>query len=84
MGDFTQEEFNLAWDHLKKGQCPKYLFVYVKNISISTHDRAAFKNYNKVLDLIETIEKKEQLYENFKNSFDLIYRFKNHIGMIGK
>jgi len=87
MGDFTQEEFNLAWDHLKKGQCPKYLFVYVKNISISTHDRAAFKNYNKVLDLIETIEKKEQLYENFKNSSDLIYRFKNqlaHIIKIGK
>jgi hypothetical protein len=84
VGNFTQEEFKLAWEHLKKGHCPKYLFVYVKNISISTHDRAGFKNYNKVLDLIETIEEKEQLYENFKNPVDFVYKFKSQLAHIMK
>jgi len=82
VGDFTHEEFNLAWEHLKKGHCPRYLFVYVKEISISTQDRAALKNYNKVLDLIETIEEKEQLYENFKNPVDFVYQFKSQLAHI--
>ena len=79
LADFTEEEFNLAWEHLKKEHHPGFLFVYVKDISIPSQDRTAFKNYSKVLDLIETIEQNEQLYERFKDPVDLVYKFKSQL-----
>jgi len=82
VGEFTQEEFNLAWEHLQREHHPHFLFVYVKDISISSQDRTAFKNYNKVLDLIDIIEQKEQLCENFKEPVDFIYKFKNQLSLI--
>jgi len=82
IGDFTHEEFNVAWEHLKKGHHPDFLFVYVKDISISSQDRAAFKDYTRVLDLIERIEQNEQPYEIYKDSVDLVYKFKSQLAHI--
>jgi len=84
VGAFTHEEFNLAWEHLNKEHQPKFLFVYVKDISISSQDRTALKNYTRVLDLIERIEQKEQLYQNYKDPVDLVYKFKNQLAYIIK
>jgi len=82
VGDFTQEEFNLAWEHLKKGYKPNYLFVYVKEISVSIQDIAAFKEYSNVLNILETIQEKGQLYEIVQDPVDFVYKFKSQLAHI--
>ena len=82
MGNFTLEEFNLAWGQLKQGYKPNYLFVYVKEIPVSIKNISAFKDYSNILDLLEYIENKGQLYEIVQDSVDLIYKFKNQLSLI--
>lgn len=82
LGKFTNEEFQFAWKHLKKGNNPKYMFVFFKEVTISSQDRKAFKNYSKILDIIDLIEKNEQLYESFKDSYQLIGFLKKQFDLI--
>jgi hypothetical protein len=70
VGQFTKEEFDLAYSSLKAGQKPYYLFVGFKNAQISTRDIT--KNYFEVIELRETIKQNEQLYITFESIDQLI------------
>ena len=80
IGEFTKEEFELAWKNLKQGKNPRFLFLYFKEI-VSSLDRDALKQ---VFDMMDTIEKSKQLYKTFKDTKDLIYDFKNQLDLLLK
>jgi hypothetical protein len=68
VGQFTKEEFDLAYSRLKAGQKPYYLFVGFK----ITPPRTVSQEYVEIIKLRAQIEQDEQLYITFESIDQLI------------
>ncbi|MCP4253063.1 MAG: SUMF1/EgtB/PvdO family nonheme iron enzyme [Candidatus Scalindua sp.] len=80
VGQFTKEEFDLAYENLKEGKKPKYLFVYFKSgeISIDEVDEEVLK----IKQLKNEIKKHEQIYGSYNSNEDLKLQLKKQIDQI--
>ena len=78
IGKFTQEEFNLAYNKLKSGKKPDFLFVGFK----TTPPKKITKDYIEIITLREKIENDEQLYISFDYTDSLILKLDNQINKI--
>ncbi|KPA18038.1 ATPase AAA [Candidatus Magnetomorum sp. HK-1] len=72
VGEFTKEEFELAYENLKAGKKPYYLFAAFKNAQISIQDIS--KDYFQIMQLREQIQEDEQLYLTFDSMESLILK----------
>jgi len=70
VGEFTKEEFELAYENLKSGKKPKYLFVGFKKVS----SEEITEDYIKVIQLKKKIQEDEQLYLAFDSAESLIFK----------
>ncbi|KPA11373.1 ATPase AAA [Candidatus Magnetomorum sp. HK-1] len=77
VGAFTKEEFELAYENLKIGKKPHYLFVGFKDAQISTSDIT--KEYLEILQLREKIQQNEQLYLSFDSMDQLILKLNDQL-----
>ena len=80
VGRFTKEEFELAHKKLKEGKKPKYLYVYFKNSNISTEEIT--RDYVKIIELKENIQKYEQYYGSYNSIDDLKLQLKSQLDQI--
>ena len=78
VGKFTKQEFDLAYDNLKAGKKPKFLFVGFK----ITPPEKITKDYIEIIGLREKIENNEQLYISFDSTDSLILKLDNQINKI--
>jgi len=78
VGVFTKEEFDLAYDHLKDGKKPEYLFVGFK---ISPPERIS-SEYIEIIKLRKEIEDNEQLYISFESTDSLILKLDTQLNKI--
>jgi hypothetical protein len=80
VGDYTKEEFDVAYKHFKRGNNPRYLYVFFKSekVDIDEIDEGMLK-VNKIKD---EIEEAEQIYNKFKSSEDLILQLKKQLELI--
>jgi len=78
VGQFTKEEFDLAYKELKEGRNPQHMFVFFKEGSTKDIN----KDYIKVIELKEDIEKAEQIYNNFSSIEDLILKLKKQLDQV--
>jgi len=80
VGLFTIEEFNLAYQNLKNGNKPEYLFVFFKETKIPISEiNEEILEINK---LKKEIEKLNQLYDSYTSIQDLILKIKNQVDYI--
>ena len=80
VGQFTKEEFDLAYENLKEGKKPKYLFVYFKSgeIPIDEVDEEILK----INQLKKEIKKHDQIYGSFNTIEDLQFKLKKQLDQI--
>lgn len=80
VGDFTKEEFDLAYKNFKEGKKPYYLYVYFKSgkVDIDEIDEEILK----IRDLKKEIAEAEQIYNEFKSKEDLILQLKKQLDLI--
>ena len=80
VGNFTKEEFDLAYKHFKDEKKPYYLYVYFKSgeINISEIDKKILK----IIELKEEIAEAEQIYNNFKSKEDLELQIQKQLALI--
>ncbi|KPA15061.1 repeat-containing protein [Candidatus Magnetomorum sp. HK-1] len=74
IGQFTREEFGIAYKNLKEGKKPQYIFVFFKDGDIPIN--SVTKEVLDVNDLKKEIENYGQIYNNFKNNDNLKNRLK--------
>ncbi|ETR66659.1 MAG: hypothetical protein OMM_05548 [Candidatus Magnetoglobus multicellularis str. Araruama] len=72
VGQFTKEEFDLAYSNLKAGKKPKYLFVGFKDAQISTKNIT--KDTFEIIQFREQIKQNEQLFLSFESIDQLILK----------
>jgi len=77
LGDYTDEEFNVAYQHFKKGELPNYLYVYMKS-----PESQADEVDEGIISLKERISEAEQLYNSFATKEDLILQLRNQLDLI--
>jgi hypothetical protein len=77
VGQFTKEEFELAYTSLKEGKKPHYLFVGFKTKLPDIVDL----NFVKVIQLRVQIEQNEQLYLSFESVSQLILKLDAQLNM---
>jgi len=79
-GAFTKEEFDVAYCHFKKGQKPRYLYVYFKSgkVEIDEIDEGILK----IKQLKNEIEDAEQIYKIFNSKEDLVLQLKKQLDLI--
>lgn len=80
VGQFTEEEFKLAYDHLKKGKKPHFLFVYFKKAQIDIDDADA-EDILKRAGLKKEIQQYEQIYGSFNSIEDLTQKFRHQLDL---
>ena len=80
VGQFTKEEFTIAYKNLKDGNNPKYMFVFFKDVN--TPFNRMDDELVKIYELKKEIEKNGQLYDTFSFANDLILKLKNQINLI--
>ncbi|MDR4499250.1 MAG: NACHT domain-containing protein [Candidatus Scalindua sp.] len=80
VGQFTKEEFELAYKNLKEGKKPQYLYVYFKSASISTEEIT--KDYMGIIELKEEIQKHKQIYCSYDSIKDLQLQLKRQFDLI--
>ena len=80
VGNFTKEEFEVAYQKLKAGGKPHYLYVFFKsgNVAIEDIDKAILE----IKALKDEIAGFEQIYKTFKSNSDLILQLENQIDLI--
>jgi hypothetical protein len=72
VGQFTKEEFELAYANMKAGKMPRYLFVGFKDAQISTKNIT--NETFEIIQLREQIKQNEQLYFIFESIDQLILK----------
>jgi len=80
VGEFTLQEFNIAYERLKQKKKPDYLLVYFKDIQLD-----ASKNIDdvmKILELQKTIKKYEQIFDTYSNIDSLKLKIKDQLNLI--
>jgi len=81
VGQFTYEEFELAYKNLREGNKPHYLFVYFKGGDIPIEEINT-EDIKKINQLKETIEKYGQIYTTFNSIQELIINLKRQFKII--
>jgi tetratricopeptide (TPR) repeat protein len=77
VGQFTKEEFDIAYKNLKDGRNPKHMFVFFKEANITMS-----KITEDVMDVVKLkkgIEQAEQIYATFDSTQDLILQLKRQL-----
>jgi hypothetical protein len=80
MGKFTQEEFDLAFSEFNKENNPRHLFVYFKIGDVSM--KAVNSETVKVNEFKDFLEKKEQIYTEFKKKEELLEEVSEQIELL--
>ncbi len=78
VGQFTREEFDLAYDHLKEFQRPR-LLVFFWDGDIQTKE---FAQYMAVFQLKSDIEDYEQIYQTFTSPEDLTLKINDQLDLM--
>jgi len=66
VGQYTKEEFNIAYQNYKQGKNPKKLYLYFKILPKSKKEQAI-----EVFEFRKTVEQNQQIYREYKNSDQL-------------
>ncbi|NIM10936.1 MAG: NACHT domain-containing protein [Candidatus Aminicenantes bacterium] len=77
VGQFTEEEFRLAYENLKKGKKPNFLFVYFKSGKIEIEE--VNEDILKVGKLKKEIQEYQQIYGTFTSIEDLILKLQRKL-----
>jgi DNA replication protein DnaC len=80
VGRFTKEEFKLAYENLKKGKKPHFLFVYFKSEKIDIAE--VTKEILEIGRLKKEIQQYQQLYGTFKSGEDLILKLQRQLEQV--
>ena len=80
VGQFTKEEFDIAYKSLKNGRNPKYMFVFFKEANIPMNEIT--ENYLAVVKFKNDIEKAEQIYATFNSTEDLLLKFQRQLEQV--
>ncbi len=80
VGDFTKEEFDVAYQHFKEGKKPRYLYVFFKMEIDSLKD--IDKGILKIFEIRDEIAEAEQIYNEFTSNEDLILQLKHQLELI--
>jgi len=80
VGQFTEEEFKLAYDHLKEGKKPRFLFVYFKSGQVPIEE--INEDLLKISKLKKEIQQYEQLYGSFNSIEDLTQKFQRQLEQV--
>jgi small GTP-binding protein len=80
VGEFTKEEFDVAYQHFKEDGKPRYLYVFFKSGNIKTTE--IDKSILKFIELKDEIEEAEQIYKFFESDKDLIFQLKDQLDLI--
>jgi formylglycine-generating enzyme required for sulfatase activity len=81
VGEFTLEEFTVAYDSLKQGKRPNYLLVFFKKALIDI-DAVDPGEIAKIKKLKEKIQQFEQIYCSYTSLPDLKMQIKSQLEMI--
>ena len=79
VGKFTHEEFRRAYESLKHGNKPSYLFVYFKKFDYS---EASQSDLTQILELQREIEGYDQFHKFFSSVDDLKYDIQSQLDLI--
>jgi len=82
LGQFTKEEFYLAYKNLKYGSNPKYMFVFFKEANIPMSE--INEDFMAVMKLKRDIENFGQIYNTFENVDNLINKIQRQLDYILK
>ena len=77
-GEFTREEFDLAYDNLKAGKKPRFLFACFKEAS--TKDIT--EDYLEIIALRRKIQENGQLYISFDSTDSLILKLDSQLNNV--
>ncbi|MCI0470123.1 MAG: NACHT domain-containing protein [Candidatus Aminicenantes bacterium] len=80
VGQFTLEEFRIAYDNLKQGKKPNFLFVYFKSGMITIDE--INEEMLKVGKLKKEIQGYEQIYGSFDSTDNLILKLQDQLDMV--
>ena len=80
IGHFTWEEFQLAYDKLKEGEKPHYLFVFFKSGDIPIDEIE--EGILKIQQLKNEIKKHDQIYCTYRSPEDLKLQIKRQLDLI--
>ncbi len=81
VGQFTKEEFHKAYESLKKGKKPHFLFVYFKKGQIDIDD-ADDEDILKRIQFKKEIQKYEQIYQTFGSIEGLTQSLKSQLEQV--
>ena len=79
VGEFTKEEFLMAYDGFLKNKKPKKIYVYFKDAPIKSGQIT--ESFRAVLEFKEEIKKYEQFYNTYGNQDDLILQIIKNLEM---
>lgn len=79
VGKFTHEEFRRAYENLKHGNKPNYLFVYFKKFDYS---EASPSDLKQIMELQSEIEGYDQFHKFFSSVDDLKYDIQKQLDLI--
>ena len=80
VGDFTLQEFELAYERLKQNQKPHYLFVFFKEIVVDAS--VNISDYMKVMQIQEKIRQYQQIYQSYSTIDSLKLKIKEQLDLI--
>ncbi|UCH94328.1 MAG: NACHT domain-containing protein [Candidatus Aminicenantes bacterium] len=80
VGKFTKEEFKLAYENLKKGKKPHFLFVYFKSEKIDIAE--VNEDILEIGRLKKEIQQYQQIYGTFKSGEDLILKLQRQLDQV--
>ncbi|KPA14771.1 leucine-rich repeat-containing protein [Candidatus Magnetomorum sp. HK-1] len=79
IGEFTREEFSIAYENLKQGEKPNFLYVYFKKFD---YTETSPDDLTTILELQREIESYGQFIKYFKEIDDLKYDLQNQLDII--
>ncbi len=82
VGDFTKEEFDVAYQRFKEGKKPRYLYVLFKSTKVDVDE--IDEEILKIKKLKKEIEGAEQIYKSFQSNEDLVSQLKDQLALIIK
>lgn len=80
VGQFTEEEFKLAYNSLKNGNKPHFLLVYFKSGSVPIEE--IDEELLKIGKLKKEIQGYEQIYRSFNTTEDLILKLQHQLELV--
>ena len=82
VGDFTKEEFELAYNNFKARMKPHYIYVYFKDVKIKPDSQNRVE-FNRLCDLKDDIfNKYQQIFNEYNTKESLILQLTNQFQKI--